>query len=160
MSTSFSTRYEKYGATGAVLISVFLCHNKHLQVRDISGNNISDNGAIAISECLKSNNAVQKLSTSPNENMTNITITQKFNTALQVLDILSNNNISDVGAVAISECLVNNNILQELNMSRNQVSDKGITYLVKLYKIMHHLMYLIYQIITYQILGCKTLVTI
>ena len=33
---------------------------------------------------------------------------------------------SDDGAVAISECLENNNTLLELNISHNKVSDNGI----------------------------------
>ena len=46
------------------------------------------------------------------------------NTIVQILD-LSANNITDYGAIAISECLKTNNILQDLNLSDNQITSKG-----------------------------------
>ena len=44
-----------YGDAGGILLSTFLYHNIHIQVLDISHNNISDYGAMAISESLQSN---------------------------------------------------------------------------------------------------------
>ena len=66
---------------------------------NISRNEISDDGAIAFSECLKTNTILQKLN-------------------------ISHNRISDDGAIAFSECLKSNTTLIELDMSRNYISDR------------------------------------
>ena len=105
-----------------------------LQILDISHNNITDEGAIAISECLKYINTLQKLDISYNLMsdfiIINILEALHINTMLQVL-VVSHNNITDNGAVAISEYLKNNNTLQELDISHNQVSDNGVTNISK-----------------------------
>ena len=105
-----------------------------LQILDISRNNITDEGAIAISECLKNNNTLQKLDISYNQVsdviIINILEFLHINTMLQVL-VVSHNNITDNGAVAISEYLKNNSTLQELDISHNQVSDNGVTNISK-----------------------------
>ena len=51
------------GAAGAILISAFLHHNKHIQILDISHCDISDDGAIAIREfeSIKSNSTLQQI---------------------------------------------------------------------------------------------------
>ena len=42
-----------FGDVGAVLISAFLYYNNIVQILNVSSNNISDSGAVAISEYLK-----------------------------------------------------------------------------------------------------------
>ena len=59
--TSLNMSGSHYGDTEAILLSTFLYRNIHLQKLDVSHNDISDDGAIAISESLKSN----RNSTSP-----------------------------------------------------------------------------------------------
>ena len=54
----------------------------------------------------------------------------QYNMVAQKLDI-SHNNITDDGAVLISDCLKHNHILKELNLSHNQISVRGITKLSK-----------------------------
>ena len=49
----------------------------------------------------------------------------KTNTTLQIIDV-SHKNISDYGAVVISEYLKNNNTLQKINMSYNKIPDSEI----------------------------------
>ena len=89
---------------------------------------ISDDGAAAISDALKTNNSLQILKMSYN-NITSkgaklIAEAIKVNKTLQVLDI-HDNNISDDGAAAISDALKSNNSLQILTMSYNNITSEG-----------------------------------
>ena len=86
---------------------------QHYKIIDISHNNISDDGAIAISECLKNNSTLQELIMSYNK-VCNSGV-KSIGKAVQLLDI--SHNISDSGAVAISECLKNNYTLEHLDIS-------------------------------------------
>ena len=119
------------GDTGAILVSAFLCEIEKL---DMSCSNITDVGAVAISEYLKNSSTLQKLNLSENRlSINGIIIIAKalyVNTTLLILDI-SQSNLRDDGAVAISKCLENNNTLQEINMSSNKISDVGIISIVK-----------------------------
>ena len=54
----------------------------------------------------------------------------QYDIIVQKLDI-SHNNITDDGAVLISDCLKYNNVLKELNLSHNQINLRGITKLSK-----------------------------
>ena len=116
--------YRKYiGDTGVILVSSFLYHSSILQELNLSYNNISNGGAVAISVFLK-DTALQELNFSHNSISDNgIVIIGKAlrtNRKLKIFDI-SYNNISDNGAVAIAICLKNNCILQELNLLYNAV---------------------------------------
>ena len=99
-----------------------------LQKLDISSNKISDDGAIAFSECLRTNTTLIKLDTSPNyitcKGASVIAEAIQVNIALQKVNI-SCNEISDDGAIAFSECLKTNTTLIELDMSRNHTTCKG-----------------------------------
>ena len=96
--------------------------NATLQMLDISSNNISDDGAVAISECLKNKNiSLQKLNMSHNKiSDKGITIIGKAlqeNTTLKIFDI-SHNSISDNGVLAFSKCI---NTLHQLRISWNNI---------------------------------------
>ena len=117
--------------------------NSALQVLDISHNEICDDGAEAISECLKDNNStLQQLYMSHNQ-VSNIGITKisealQINATLQILDI-SYNIISNDGVIAIGKSLKNYNegincILRKLDISYNNVSSHGIVSLSKCLK--------------------------
>ena len=99
-----------------------------LQKLDLSNNNLSDDGAAAISDGLKSNNTLQELYMRSNkitsEGAKKVGEAIQVNTTLQKLHI-GENTISDDGAAAISDGLKSNNSLQELNMWGNNITSKG-----------------------------------
>ena len=96
-----------------------------LQKLNISSNKISDDGAIAFSECLKTNTTLIELDMSWNnitcKGASVIEEAIQVNTALQKLNI-SNNKIFDDGAITFSECL---KTLIELDISWNNITCKG-----------------------------------
>ena len=99
-----------------------------LVMLDISCNTLSDEGAIAISECLKVNSILQELILSHN-NITSVGATKiaeaiQLRGTLQKLDI-SYNTISDEGAIAFSNCLRINNIIEVINLSNNGITSVG-----------------------------------
>ena len=100
---------------------------KALQKLDLSNSNLSDDGAVTISDGLKYNNTLMELNISQNsitnKGTMNITEAIQVNTTLQKLDI-SNNILSDDGAAAISDGLKYNILLQELDMSQNKITNK------------------------------------
>ena len=100
-----------------------------LQKISISRNKISDDGAIAFSECLKTNTTLIELDMSHNDitckGASVIAEAIQVNTTLQKLNI-SGNKISDDGAIAFSECLKTNTTLIELDMSWNDITCKGV----------------------------------
>ena len=128
--------------------------NCTLKELDISHNNLSSGGIITLSNCLKSNNTLQQLTVSWNDYIiplvldginyifsrsdmhfdNNVAILisgfLSQNDRIQSLD-LSCNNISDDGAAAISEYLKKNNALQNLNMSHNEVTSEGVIKILK-----------------------------
>ena len=112
---------------GAKVIAEAILVNTTLQKLDISHNNLSDDGVINISECLKSNRT-QDLDLSVNRitNRGAIRIAEAIcvNTTLQRLSI-SHNNISDDGVIVISDSLKKNNSLKECYLSSNRITDKG-----------------------------------
>ena len=99
-----------------------------LQKLSITGNKISDNGAITFSECFKSNTTLIDLNMSGNNISCNeasaIAEVLKVNDTLQKLDI-SHNEICNDGAIAISECLKTNSTLVDLDVSWNYITCKG-----------------------------------
>ena len=130
--------------------------NTTLQILDVSHNKICDDGAGAISECLKDNNNIlQQLHMSHNQvsdfGITKISEALQLNTSLQILDI-SHNIICNDGAIAIIKSLKyyesNNKVtrkegvtnqginctLQKLDISYNNVSSHGIIALSKYLK--------------------------
>ena len=110
-----------------------LLNTSVLRLLVISCNSISLYGALAISDCLKTNTTLIKL------NLTLIGLTDRktkwitealeVNNTLQILNI-SRNKISDYGAIYISNCLKNNKTLQELNISKNWISKEGVMRIV------------------------------
>ena len=93
-----------------------------LQKLNISNNKISDDGAIAFSECLKTNTTLIELDMSSNnitcKGASVIAEAIQVNTALQKLNI-SHNEISDDGAIAFIGCLETNTTLIELESGNN-----------------------------------------
>ena len=127
--------------------------NTTLQILDVSHNKICDDGAGAISECLKDNNNIlRQLHMSHNQvsdfGITKISEALQLNTSLQILDI-SHNIICNDGAIAIIKSLKSyesndkvtgkegvtnqgiNCTLQKLDISYNNVSSHGIIALSK-----------------------------
>ena len=99
---------------------------------DISHNNISDDGAIAISEYLRLSKTLKELHVSNND-ITNkgiIEITQaiQINTALRLID-LKISRCKDV-VRALSDCLKQNTTLKVLGISWNDNSDNTYIYAV------------------------------
>ena len=115
-----------FGDTGIILILAFLQNNHNtIQELHVANNNISDDGAIAISEYLKTNNTLQSLNLAKN-NITSVGAKRiseaiKINTVLQTLDI-SSNRISDDGVVAISSCIKQNYTLRHFVISDDDIS--------------------------------------
>ena len=132
--------------------------NPKLQKLNLSYNNISNKGVVALSDCLKHNNTLQELIVSwrscKDLLILNINTINKFSgmhfgdagatlvsafllhkkNKIQILD-LSINAISDDGAVAISEYLKYNGMLQELNISHNEITSEGIVEIIKSIKL-------------------------
>ena len=93
---------------------------------DVLYNNIADDGAVAIGECLKNNNTLQELNMSYNK-VSDSSISGALKIYITLKIHISHNIISDDGAVAISDCLTINNTLQELTLSWNSTATEGIT---------------------------------
>ena len=79
------------------VIAFSLCYNTTVQILDVSHNEISDDGAVAISKCLEHNNTLQNLNMSDNE----ITLS---------------------GAMELIKAITTNSSLQKLNISHNRIS--------------------------------------
>ena len=101
-----------------------------LQKLDLSSNILSDDGAVTISDGLKSNNTLQELNISHN-NITNkgtkrIAEAIQINSTLQNINI-SKNHISIEGLVHFMEAVKNNCTLQVVNITHNNVTRSGFT---------------------------------
>ena len=109
------------------LISFGLLNNT-ITFLDLSRNNITNDGARAISDCFRSNCYLHVLILSENsifyEGAKRISELIQVNKSIWKLDI-SHNSIQDNGAIEISKSLKANNTLQELNLSDNQITSKG-----------------------------------
>ena len=109
-----------------------------LQKLSISHNLLSDDGAIAFSEYLKTNTTLIELDMG-NNNITckganRLAEATKVNSALQKLNV-SHNQISYDGAIAFSECLKTNTTLIELDMGWNNITCKGASRLAEATKV-------------------------
>ena len=133
--------------------------NATIQILNISHNRISDDGAEAIDKCLQINRTLKRLDISYNKvsdtGIIKISKSLQMNTTLQMLDI-SHNNIGDNGAIAIGETIssyynkingmdtkneqitcdhsIQKFTLHTINMSCNDISNKGIVALSKFLK--------------------------
>ena len=109
-----------------------------LQKLIIRFNNISDDGAIVFSECLKTNTTLIELDLSGNnirdKGASAIVEALKVNNTLQTLNI-SLNEISDDGAMTFSECLKTNTTLIELDLSGNNIMFEGASAIAKALKV-------------------------
>ena len=120
-----------------------ICYNGIIELADvslqklnISHNNLSDNEARAINECLKKNTKIQELDVSDNafnnEGVIAIFEAISVNTTLCKISI-AGNNVSDYATEAIGSYLTINNTLLELNISKTIISKEGIMRIVKAY---------------------------
>ena len=66
-SLDLSNKGFQIGNTGAILLLTFLLHSTNIRILNVSYNSMSDDGAVAISECLKNINTLQELYISGNE---------------------------------------------------------------------------------------------
>ena len=112
---------------GVELIFDIIRTNKAL---DLSSNTLSDDGAVTISDGLKSNNTLQELNISHNS-ITNkgikvIAEAIQINSTLQNINI-SKNHISIEGLVYFMEAVKNNCTLQVVNITHNNVRRSGFT---------------------------------
>ena len=105
-----------------------------LQKLSVSYNQLSDDGAIAFSEYLKTNKTMIELDMKGNnitcKGASRLAEAIQVNTALQKLNIW-HNRISDDGAVAFSKCLKANTTLIELDMGGNNITCKGASRLAE-----------------------------
>ena len=130
---------KRIGNTGAQIVSFFL-QNVMTKVYklDVSFNDITDDGIVAICGCLKNNNFLKDLDISDNQITTEgacaIAQVIQSNTTLQRLDI-SGCNIPNMGIVAISDCLEYNKTLKELYSKHNNVSTEGANKIARLIQI-------------------------
>ena len=137
--TVYDLSSKKIGNTGAQIVSFFL-HNVMTTVYklDISFNDITDDGVVAICGCLENSNTLKDLNISDNritiEGAFNIAHAIQSNTTLQRLDI-SGCNIPNMGIVAISNCLKYNNTLKELYSKHNNITAEGANVIARLIQI-------------------------
>ena len=115
----------------ALLLTALLHDNVHVKTLDITKCKISDSTSVAvtISDCLKANKILEKLKLQ-NNTISSKTLEQIMKSVqtictLCTLDI-SSSNITDIGAVAVSEYLKANKTLKELHMSNNRITNDGI----------------------------------
>ena len=107
-----------------------IIHNRLKCIEKIHfrGNNIGDEGAVALADGLKSCSNLQVLALSVNnigaEGTVALADGLKSCSNLQDLD-LSNNNIGDEGAVALADGLKSCSNLQDLTLTTNNIGDKG-----------------------------------
>ena len=117
---------------GAKMISEIIVNK--VQKFDFSQNNICDEGAKAISECLKTNNTLQELNLSDNsitsEGAKKVAEAIKVNKGLLKL-AFSQNAICDDGVMSISESLKHNDVLLELDLSKSRITNEGLIYIAK-----------------------------
>jgi len=101
--------------------------NKTLQILNISNPCISDECVEVICNVFKTNDAILNFSLSKNkltrEGSKDILRALKFNRTICFLDI-SKSNICDEGTSILSVCL-QKNVLKEVNVSENEISDRG-----------------------------------
>ena len=139
-TTKFCNMSSKHlGNTGTILTLGFF-HT--MQTLDISYNNISKDGALAIGEFLKTEKVLKELNISNNKisnhGIIKIAEAIQINTTLKLLDI-SHNGITRHKEVVttLSDCLRHNNVLQVLGISWNDTSDTTYVYTVGINKMCH-----------------------
>ena len=122
-SSSLDASHQRIDDYGVTVITTFC---DHLEILNLSSNEISEYGASAIADYVKDNACLLELNISMNtirsDGVRIIAEAIKANTTLQTLDI-SNNNIQDHGAAMISNCF--NKSLKELNLSNNKITSNG-----------------------------------
>jgi len=117
--------------TDAILL--LSCNNtKKLERLKLSYQSITDVEIAIISECLCDDKCVALQELDLSNNKISVLGANLLGTAMQVNKTLCSlliayNNISDSGAIAIGNCL-NNTKIQELDVSRNNIGDKGAIY--------------------------------
>ena len=122
--------------TGAINISEMIKINHTVQVLDISGNPIGDEGIAAIARALE-NAKISKLYV--NSKLCKITITGAkslaegliSNHSIKSLDV-SNNDITVDGAIAILEAAVANGVCQEVIIASKYKSDDKVMKLMSI----------------------------
>jgi len=113
-----------FGVVGSKLLSSLLLYDSSfLRVIDISGNNISGNGAEALCSCLGRNYVLSELDVSDNAigGVGAVAFARLLGGGVGIKKLnLSGNEIGGVGGCVIGESLKNNRSLVELDLSRNQ----------------------------------------
>lgn len=118
---------QSFGDSGALIASAML-HCANAVRLDASCNKISDIGAVSISECIWKNEKIQEFNLSYN----NITCggIKAIVDAMQINNLhkldISNNRISDNGAIVVGEYLKKSSTVKELDLSFNTISQVGM----------------------------------
>nr|XP_058955915.1 nucleotide-binding oligomerization domain-containing protein 2-like [Pocillopora verrucosa] len=114
--------------TLGVILSNFLKTNT--TVRVLTLHKSSQDGVVALAECLKYNASLETLSLgcfgTCNDGAAALGECLKYNKSLTTLD-LGENNFGDDGAAALGECLKYNKSLTTLDLSDNRIGDDGAT---------------------------------
>ena len=118
--------------TGIGSKKIAMCfHDGPLQKFDISYNVISDEGVKAINDSLKNNTVLQEIKMS-GVNIDNVEAREMVN-LFQVRKLsVSDNNIP---TETISECLKHNKFLQDLDISKNRITNEGIEKITEVIKV-------------------------
>jgi len=120
VTTNNALKYLNIGSNNVTptIIANMLSHNTSLEVLDISGNDIGDDGVTAIARAITLNKALKKLKMGSHKitvvGSTTIFNSLKYNTSLEVL-VLTVNNLSKSVATTIAQTITINNTLKELH---------------------------------------------
>ncbi|KAF9110697.1 hypothetical protein BGX30_007888, partial [Mortierella sp. GBA39] len=118
---------EKLSTTQDKVVSIIVA-NSTLFTLNLDDNKIGDNGAVALSEALKTNSTMTTLNLRHNRIEDNgavaLSEALKTNSTLTTLDLYYNS-IGDNGAVALSQALKTNLTLTTLNLGSNGIGENG-----------------------------------
>jgi hypothetical protein len=110
------------GDLGAQRLSHALLHNTRLLYLNLSNNDIGNDGAVALANCL----FAPITNTMTNSDTTRI----ESKTSLQILDLSHNHISSTHAAIAFAQALAYNTSLREINLDYNRLKIEGILLLL------------------------------
>ena len=120
--------YNKFASEDIIAISDTTCCLEEL---DISGNKLDDKSALKLSEGIQQTKTLKSLTAVSIDQLGAISIADGVkNTSLKVLN-MSNNKISDNGAIQIASSLEVNQTLTELSISYNGIGSQGAIAIAK-----------------------------
>lgn len=130
-------RGNKLGYRGAESFAMALKANSKLRKLGVSGNDVGDKGATALFLALKSNTTLEMLNLHKNnigdDSMPALSNVLLLNTSGFSQINLSDNQISDRGALTLAKGVGVNTTVAHLDLKRNQISDDGAASLFRAY---------------------------